>query len=307
MQVEITHLSDEELLLSADGELSARQASGVRGHLQTCWECRTRFAEMQNAIGDFIHIYRERPQTEISPIDGPRSLLRAEMRRCRAGSSARRDAFAPLGRAREWAVFRLIEKTLRTPHAFAFATALVTAALLLFVVHLHSAQLSHNASLLKGAMPQANLTPGETVSVTAQDVCAPDFPTERQMLLPASLRRRVFQQYGINNPQPDAFEVDYLITPDLGGASSTRNLWPEPYHNTIWNARVKDELEVHLKDLVCSGKLDMATAQRDLAGNWIASYKKYFQTDTPLGKPRPFLALLARFNHRELVGAFLAP
>lgn len=314
MRFEITHLSDEELLLSADGELPAKQASAVHVHLETCWECRTRFAEMQNAIGDFIHIYRERSQVSIPPIDGPRALLRAEIRQFSSASTAhagRGFVASTTGGAREWAVSRVVEKALRVPHVVAFATVLATFALLLFVVHLHRAQLSHHASKgsseLNGAMPQVSLTPGETVSVTVQDVCAPDFPTERQMLVPASLRRRVFQQYGISNPRPDAFEVDYLITPDLGGASSARNLWPEPYHNTIWNARVKDELEVHLKDLVCSGKLDMATAQRDLSGNWIASYKKYFQTDAPLGKPRPFLALLARFNHRELVGAFLAP
>jgi hypothetical protein len=28
--------------------------------------------------------------------------------------------------------------------------------------------------------------------------------------------------------------------------------------------------------------LDLATAQRDLAGDWIAAYKKYFHTNAPL-------------------------
>jgi hypothetical protein len=116
------------------------------------------------------------------------------------------------------------------------------------------------------------------------------------MVIPAKLQQLVFEQYGIDGASPDAFEVDYLITPDLGGASSERNLWPEPYHNTVWNARVKDELEVHLKNLVCSGKLDISTAQRDLAGNWVAAYKKYFRTNTPLGKPHRFLPLLARLD-----------
>jgi hypothetical protein len=34
--------------------------------------------------------------------------------------------------------------------------------------------------------------------------------------------------------------------------------------------------------LVCEGRLDLPTAQREIATNWIAAYKKYFHTDKPL-------------------------
>ena len=92
----------------------------------------------------------------------------------------------------------------------------------------------------------------------------------------------MFAEYGIANARPDAYEVDYLITPQLGGATSIRNLWPQPYYNTTWHARVKDQLEERLHAMVCSGEIDLATAQHDLATNWIAAYKKYFHTDKPL-------------------------
>jgi len=92
----------------------------------------------------------------------------------------------------------------------------------------------------------------------------------------------VFHEYGIDDAQPRGYEVDHLITPELGGTDDIRNLWPEPY-SSEWNARVKDQLEDHLRELVCQGKLDVGTAQRDIATNWISAYKKYFQTD----KPRP--------------------
>ena len=49
-----------------------------------------------------------------------------------------------------------------------------------------------------------------------------------------------------------------------------------------WNALVKDELERLLPSLVCSGRLDLATAQRDMATDWIAAYRKYFRTSEPL-------------------------
>jgi len=74
--------------------------------------------------------------------------------------------------------------------------------------------------------------------------------------------------------------VDYLITPELGGAGSIRNLWPQPY-SAVWNAHVKDELEDRLHGLVCSGQVDLATAQREISRDWISAYKKYFHTDKP--------------------------
>jgi hypothetical protein len=80
------------------------------------------------------------------------------------------------------------------------------------------------------------------------------------------------------------YELDFLITPELGGVADQRNLWPERYASGAWNARVKDDLERLLPDLVCQGALDLATAQRDIADDWIAAYKKYFKTDRPLAQ-----------------------
>ena len=111
-------------------------------------------------------------------------------------------------------------------------------------------------------------------------VCRSMPPKNR--LVPASLQRKVFEEYGIAGAEPRAYEVDYLITPALGGADDIRNLWPQSYSSAVWNARVKDALEDRLHDLVCEGQLDLATAQRDISSDWIAAYKKYFDTDKPL-------------------------
>jgi hypothetical protein len=81
---------------------------------------------------------------------------------------------------------------------------------------------------------------------------------------------------------PRHYEVDYLITPALGGADDIRNLWPQPYAEGEWNAHVKDALENHLHDLVCTGNLTLETAQRDIARNWVDAYRKYFNTERPL-------------------------
>ena len=79
----------------------------------------------------------------------------------------------------------------------------------------------------------------------------------------------------MENVPPTEYELDYLITPELGGLVDHRNLWPEPYGLQAWNAHAKDVLENRLPQLVCRGQIDLATAQRDLASNWIDAYKKY--------------------------------
>ncbi|MGB7281143.1 MAG: hypothetical protein WBE13_02680 [Candidatus Acidiferrum sp.] len=100
--------------------------------------------------------------------------------------------------------------------------------------------------------------------------------------VPAVLRQRIFREYGIMNANAEDYEIDFLIAPGLGGAEDIRNLWPEPYNSPMWNAHVKDALEERLHHLVCSGRLDLSTAQRDIATDWIAAYKKYFRTNKPL-------------------------
>jgi hypothetical protein len=54
------------------------------------------------------------------------------------------------------------------------------------------------------------------------------------------------------------------------------------YASPVWNARVKDELERLLPEMVCRGQVDLARAQREIATDWVAAYKHYFNTDAPL-------------------------
>ena len=94
--------------------------------------------------------------------------------------------------------------------------------------------------------------------------------------VPDSLRQEVFKKYGIVNPRPEDYEIDYLIAPGLGGTEDIHNLWPEPSTPSAWNAHVKDALEERLHQLVCDGELDLPTAQRAISTNWITAYKQYF-------------------------------
>jgi hypothetical protein len=134
-----------------------------------------------------------------------------------------------------------------------------------------------------GSLPDSRLTPGATLAVTKDDVCTPGY-SRKVRAVPVLVKRKVFHAYGINHPEPRAYEVDHLISLELGGSNSIRNLWPEQYYSLVWNAHVKDSLENRLHSMVCSGEISLETAQREISGNWIAAYKKYFDKDVPVSK-----------------------
>jgi hypothetical protein len=119
----------------------------------------------------------------------------------------------------------------------------------------------------------------------------------------------VFTKYGADYHRAAEYELDYLITPELGGIADQRNLWPQPFSRTPWNAYVKDELERHLHRLVCDGEMDLASAQREIATDWISAYKRHFSTDKPLRDydAAPLTALDREFILSELEELGLSP
>ncbi|HEU0120263.1 MAG TPA: zf-HC2 domain-containing protein [Bryobacteraceae bacterium] len=131
------------------------------------------------------------------------------------------------------------------------------------------------------AAPRAALTPGAVRTVNLAAMCAAADEGDRPVITPA-LAQEVFRRYGIYDPRPRAYEVDYLIPPDLGGSNEVKNLWPQSYSDSVWNARVKDALEDRLRTMVCGGSLDLAVAQQELAADWVGAYKRHFHTAQPL-------------------------
>ncbi len=132
-------------------------------------------------------------------------------------------------------------------------------------------------------LPDPKLTPGDVLAVTKSDVCTPGYSGKIRSV-PQAVKEQAYKNYGITHHGTGEFEVDHLISLELGGSNSIKNLWPESYLTSPWNAHVKDRLENELHRLICNGQLDMATAQRDIATDWIAAYKKYFHTTLPLSK-----------------------
>jgi hypothetical protein len=130
------------------------------------------------------------------------------------------------------------------------------------------------------SLPIGQLTPGAIANVGVDALCSGSAPT--RAMVPLAVRQQVLQRYRMETVPTSEYELDYLITPELGGVSDARNLWPERYDTSPWNAHVKDDLERVLARGVCDGSIDLAAAQREIATNWIDAYKKRLGTDRPI-------------------------
>jgi hypothetical protein len=136
-----------------------------------------------------------------------------------------------------------------------------------------AASLAMAAPHVPGASgPNHRLTPGAYFAVGKATICRVGYSASVRNV-PASEKDAVYARYGTRRVAY-AYEVDHLVSLELGGSNAITNLWPEHYY-LPWGARTKDRLENRLHALVCSGSLSLASAQRQEAANWIAAYKRY--------------------------------
>lgn len=263
------HPADTTLILALDRELSLGRRMALDRHLMTCQSCRSRLDAFEEAAREATRAYRH-----VAPDDSvSTSALRLRLQ----------ERMAELGT--EWdrsPLFRFRRAVNAVP---VFARVGFSLLFVLLIVRLAPPGMpagvpSHQS--YRESLPIGHFTPGATSQVTVADVCAGGFPTLH--VVSTAVRQQVLQQYRMEAVEPSEYEFDFLITPQLGGVPDARNLWPERYDSGVWNARVKDDLEALLPRMVCDGALDLRVAQREIADDWIAAYKKYFKTDHPIAK-----------------------
>jgi hypothetical protein len=124
--------------------------------------------------------------------------------------------------------------------------------------------------------PDPKLTPGAILTTVAATVCQPGY-SKSVRHTSGKLKASIYREYGLDRAVSH-FEVDHLISLELGGADVAENLWPQSYDTVTWNAHTKDKLEDRLHALVCAGRLPLEQAQRDIATDWITAYQKYLGT-----------------------------
>ena len=184
---ETMHPSDQDLLLCADGESSRRRASMVRRHLEACWSCRARMAEMQRTIGDFVRVHQQGLDSRIPPIDGPRAFLKLQL--SAAEQQVRR---APWWRLR----FALHPSHLAVVCALALALMIGSG-----VVYLQTRALPSSALPNAELLPNRSLTPGVTGPLLWA-ISAPWTTTPWCFRFPTSCGIGCFKNMGCGIPRP---------------------------------------------------------------------------------------------------------
>ena len=91
--------------------------------------------------------------------------------------------------------------------------------------------------------------------------------------VPTSEKNQVYAEYGIASHTPGQYEVDHLVSLELGGSNDISNLWPELASPTP-GFHEKDQVENYLHSQVCSGAIALIDAQVEIATNWLGVYNQ---------------------------------
>ena len=135
------------------------------------------------------------------------------------------------------------------------------------------------------AFPDPTLTPGAIRTTDAIAICSTGTSQFRHWSRERS--DLIFERYHIARQDRMAYTLDHLIPLEIGGADVIENLWPEPRRSLAgeWDDMRKDQLERWLNILVCSGQLDAHEAQREIAEDWVDTYKKFFRVPVNIFPP----------------------
>jgi hypothetical protein len=118
------------------------------------------------------------------------------------------------------------------------------------------------------------VTPGVTFHVTVATICRSGYSTSVRDV-PESEKNQVYAEYGITHHTTGQYEIDHLISLELGGSNAIGNLWPELNDHPHGYLNSKDILENRLHALLCTGKVSLRSAQTLIASNWVTTYHRF--------------------------------
>jgi len=118
-------------------------------------------------------------------------------------------------------------------------------------------------------LPDVSCSPGAVfANITAAQVCKAGYAQSVRDVSQAE-KDRVYAEYGVAKHPTGSYEIDHLVSLEIGGSNDIRNLWPQSYTGP-YNAHMKDQVEDFLHTQVCGGKMTLKDAQTEIATNWKA-------------------------------------
>jgi hypothetical protein len=144
--------------------------------------------------------------------------------------------------------------------------------------------LCYLGSALADDVPDLNKTSGAVrAGLTKAKICSIKWGRDERHVT-QQMKEQVFSLYGFSGYDDPrcvpkgkrTCEIDHLISRELGGADEVKNLWPQAYGTSPWNASLKDKLENRLNKEMCSGRVSLKRARDMLVNDWRVTYKKYY-------------------------------
>lgn len=137
----------------------------------------------------------------------------------------------------------------------------------------YGVQTKTSGCVSKNYLPDPDCTPGAIIStVTLAQLCQPGYATSVRNV-PDSEKNQVYAEYGIATHTAGEYEVDHLISLELGGSNDIANLWPQPAEPKP-GFHEKDKVENYTHDQVCSHAWTLQEAQDRIASNWFDIYNQ---------------------------------
>ncbi len=140
--------------------------------------------------------------------------------------------------------------------------------------------------VLATGLPSHTLTPGATNPAVTQatihaTICLTGWTAtvRPSSSYTSALKVKQLGTYGFVDRHLADYEEDHLISLELGGSPrNPLNLWPEPRHVRLSDGSdvggyAKDAFENDLKRRVCDGALSLASAQHEIARNWVKYWR----------------------------------
>ncbi len=127
--------------------------------------------------------------------------------------------------------------------------------------------------IARGTQQDPDCTPGALLPDATKDrICQSGYASSVRNV-PTSVKDQVYASYGIGHHTAGQYEVDHLVSLELGGSNDISNLWPEAA-SPVPGFHQKDKVENYLHDQVCTGAVSLQQAQIEIATNWLDVYNK---------------------------------
>ena len=134
-------------------------------------------------------------------------------------------------------------------------------------------QTKTSGCMAHNGLPDSACTPGAIPETGTKDaICKPGYAKSVRNV-PDSEKNQDYAEYGITSHTPGQYEVDHLVSLELGGSNDIANLWPE-LASPKPGFHEKDKVENYLHAQVCSGAISLQQAQAEIATNWLAVYNQ---------------------------------